>query len=169
MKKINHQILIERLKKNGWSPVPYKHHPEHIKKAIKAAKFRPAAKQCFLNAQRLVLMQHEVPLTYVEGIVANPRINVPFTHAWVKDEEGVCHDVTIGNMYPVLYCQEYSKESVWETVLNTEFAYPINEYDLDLRYKAIMLGLDVAAPKEVIEESLRKRFEYLNSLNDLNI
>ncbi len=141
MSVISWQTVIERLKKNGWCPVPYKHHPEHIKKAIKSAKFRPAAKQCFLNAQRLVLMQEEVPLTYVEGIVLNPRTNVPFTHAWVKDEEGVCHDVTIGKLYPVLYCQEYSKESVWETVLNTEFAYPINEYDLDTRYKAILLEL----------------------------
>jgi hypothetical protein len=169
MKKINHQILIERLKKNGWSPVNWSHHPEHIKIAIKAANFRPAAKSCFANAQKLVINQNEVKLTYVEGIVLNPRINIPFTHAWVKDQEGVYHDITIGEMYPILYSKEYSSYEVLDEVINTEVWNPINEYDLDLRYRAIMLGLDVAAPKEVIEESLRKRFEYLNSLNDLNI
>lgn len=84
---------IDRFLKNGWCPLPWKHHPPHIKAAIKAARMVPKMKGCFENSQRLVLSNPS--LAYVEGWIQAPSFPIPIEHAWVEDEEGRPYDVTL--------------------------------------------------------------------------
>lgn len=84
---------IDRYLKYGWCPLPWKHHPPHIKAAIKAARMVPKMKGCFENSQRLILA--DPSLTYVEGWIQSPALPIPIEHAWVMDAEGRHHDVTL--------------------------------------------------------------------------
>jgi hypothetical protein len=152
----NSKSVIQKLLNNGWCPVSYKHQPEHIKIAIKAANFRPAAKQCFSNAQKLVLMQHKVKLTYVEGIVSSV---IPILHAWVKDEENVYHDITLGKMYPVLYYQEYSKDHIHSNIVKTQMFSPIDENNLSLVQTAIIMGLNPYESKESLKKQIFEKMQ----------
>lgn len=92
--------VIRTITRNGWAPAPYAHRALHIRDAIRAACIRPAVKQCYANAQRLVLGQQAVPLRYVEGVVMSI---IPIEHAWVMDAAGVEHDVTLEVLPEVLW------------------------------------------------------------------
>lgn len=85
---------IAHYHRRGWCPVPWAHHPPHVRAAIRAVGFRPGMKACFANAARVTLGQRAVPLTYVEGWVT-ARLPIPFEHAWVEDADGVAHDLTL--------------------------------------------------------------------------
>lgn len=58
---------IESYLRRGWCPVAWKHHPPHVRAAIREARMVPKLKGCFENAQKLVLRVPE--FTYVEGWV----------------------------------------------------------------------------------------------------
>lgn len=76
---------IERLRRNGWAPVRWAHHPEAIKELIRDAGFRPRAKGCYTNCGKLILAcrlsEYEPDLMYCEGVLHRGEIGVP--HAWV--------------------------------------------------------------------------------------
>lgn len=73
---------------------------EDVWRALRAAGVRPQPKQCYANAARVVALQREVDLFYVEGLVN--REGHVFHHAWVRTADGVDHDVTLrGDVVPV--------------------------------------------------------------------
>jgi hypothetical protein len=152
--------VYNSLMNNGWYPVPYKHHPEHIKKAIKLSHFRPQAKQCFANSQRLVLLQykHIIRLRYVEGIVQSI---IPIQHAWVMDEDDNFYDITL-NPAPTPLCYKvYSLEDVQKNVLCGHYK-PINENWLNLMQQAVMFGFNLDIPEQEVKDKIKERFSFLN-------
>ena len=78
-----------RYMRSGWFPVTYAHWPPRLKSLLRAGRWVPQGKQCFANAQRLVLdndlARAGLDLRYVEGVVRTGHgIPLPFQHAWVE-------------------------------------------------------------------------------------
>jgi hypothetical protein len=119
---------IRQYMRNGWSPIPYAHHPAHIRQAIRAARIRPKMKACFENCIRLVLQQKDVPLTYCEGFVSTAHVPFPIEHAWLKDEHGVTRDITLSpDRNPVVLAhREYTPAEVRVGICQTRVFGPIN-------------------------------------------
>lgn len=98
--------------KQGWCPVPWAHHPQPIKDAIREMRFRPQIKQCWANCQRLFLGN----LSYNLGLElelwegwATPMI--PIAHCWLKFE-GEILDLTLPPRdTPVEYGPAYRVEA----------------------------------------------------------
>ncbi len=149
MKSIN-QVLDE-LNRNGWSPVSYKHHPHHIKTAIKTSRLRPAAKQCFANSQKCVAAQEVVELKYAEGIVLTD-IGFPIVHAWVVDADGIDHDLTL-NPKPKIICKKiYDKHEVRKKLIETKFYSNLDAEWCHFMHLAVQLNLPIDLPFEKIQE-----------------
>lgn len=73
---------------------------EDIQRALREASIRPQPKDCYRNAGRLVAMQSEVELFYVEGVVSSDGVSL--AHAWVRTADGVDHDITLrGEVKPL--------------------------------------------------------------------
>ena len=79
--------FVIQYRKNGWVPVKWSHHPEHIKNAIKAVKFRPQAKQCFANSQKL-----DETSTNNSNAASNPKKLVTITCIKGKSKKLVTGD-----------------------------------------------------------------------------
>ena len=162
--------VFNKLMKNGWCPVPYKHHPKHIKESIKAANFRPQAKQCFANSQRIV-MQNLHKLRYAEGIVVT-SIGLPITHAWVVDENDVHHDITLSIMPKVLCCKIYEKTDVIASILsNRKYFTPINDEWLNIVQTAIFYNINTdGLSTEQIKDEILKASNYVqNKLKSVGV
>lgn len=157
---------INSFVKKGWCPVPYGHHPNHIKQAIKLAGFRPQMKCCHANAQKLITNQNKINLRYVEGIVAGM---IPIQHAWVIDENDQFHDITLNPMPQVICYKIYSKIDVIENMAKTNMYTFIDHHWLDIMKEAVLLGLDTSLSTDVIAEKIIQirnfQIEKLNSLN----
>ena len=82
----------------GRSPARWAHHPERVREAVRRARFRPMAKECFSTAQRLVLLGGDDGIGYVEGYVS--RI-IPIHHAW-NTLDGEPFDLTLEVLAPAL-------------------------------------------------------------------
>ena len=143
--------FLDELNRNGWSPVSYKHHPHHIKTAIKISRLRPAAKQCFANSQKCVALQEVIELKYAEGIVLTD-IGYPLVHAWVVDADGVDHDLTL-NPIPKILCKKiYDKHQVRKKMIET------GRYDkMDMEWCnymniAVQMNIPLDLPYEKIME-----------------
>lgn len=141
--------IFNQLMRNGWSPVPYKHHPTHVKEAIRKAKFRPQAKECFRNAQRIVSNWHNANrFRYVEGIVASI---IPIVHAWVIDEHDVHHDITL-NPAPEILCHKiYSRDQVIANMAKTSSFTTLDDEWLNYMQAAVFIGIDLKLPFEQIK------------------
>jgi hypothetical protein len=111
--------LVRMYFQNGWAPIPYAHHPPHIRQAIRAARMRPKMKGCFENCIRLMLQQHEVPLTYCEGWVTTANVPFPIDHAWLKDADGKMVDVTLNPAATPILFQEFTVAQVREGILRS--------------------------------------------------
>jgi len=113
---------IGQYMRNGWAPVPYAHHPPHIRRAIREARMRPKMKSCFENCIRLICQQQIVPLTYCEGWVSTAHVPFPIEHAWLKDEHGEVVDVTLGaeRGAVILAHREYTPAEVRQGILKTQ-------------------------------------------------
>lgn len=153
--------------KKGWCPVPYSHHPTHIKEAIKLANFKPQMKCCHANAQKLITNQNKINLRYVEGIVAN---FIPIQHAWVIDEQDQFHDITLNPMPKVICYKIYSKLDVMENILKTQMYTFIDYHWLNVMNEAVLLGLDTnLSTDETVEKILQIRNSQIEKLNSLNL
>ena len=162
--------VFNKLMKNGWCPVPYKHHPKHIKESIKAANFRPQAKQCFANAQRVV-MQNLHKLRYAEGIVVT-TIGIPIPHAWIVDENDIHHDITLSIMPKVLCCKIYEKTDVIASILsNRKYFTPINDEWLNIVQTAIFYNINTdGLSTEQIKDEILKASNYVqNKLKSVGV
>src|SRR5262245_27464786 len=53
---------------SGHLQVPWRHHPPEVRAAIRRAGFRPMARQCYANSQRL-LLYGELDVEYWEVVV----------------------------------------------------------------------------------------------------
>lgn len=164
---MNNHNKINCFMKKGWCPVPYKHHPIHIKTAIKAANFKPQMKCCHANAQKLILMQNKVNLQYVEGIVASI---VPIKHAWVIDENNQHHDITSNPALKPICYKVYSKQDLITNINETRMFTFVNDEWLDLMQQAIFLGIDFNLPIEEIHKQIiaRRKFMYEKKQSFLN-
>ena len=143
---------IDRLRKNGWAPVPWSHHPDDIKDLIREAGFRPAAKACYTNCGKLVLAarlsQYEPDVVYCEGTFhRDETIAVP--HAWLR-YCGRIVDLTIVDGTAEQYEQRLEltpaevAERCHETGRFGPFAGPDPNVEALARYNAILarnLGL----------------------------
>ena len=120
---------IAQYMRNGWAPVPYAHHPPHIRLAIREARMRPKMKCCFENCIRLICQQQVVPLTYCEGWVSTAHVPFPIEHAWLKDEHGTVVDVTISESRKavILAHREYTPAEVRVGILKTQVYGPIDK------------------------------------------
>lgn len=127
-KKDDTDRRIAQYMRNGWAPVPFAHHPPHIRLAIRAARMRPKMKCCFENCIRLICQQQVVPLTYCEGFVSTAHVPFPIEHAWLKDEHGVVIDVTLGaeRGVVILAHREYTPAAVRTGILRTRVFEPID-------------------------------------------
>lgn len=156
-KKIN--IFVEK----GWCPIPYKHHPAHIKQAIKLANFKPQMKCCHANAQKLITNQNKFNFRYVEGIVASA---LPIQHAWVIDENDQFHDLTINPMPKVICHKIYSKLDVIENMTKTNMYTFIDQHWLNIMQSAALLGLDINLPtNQLVEKIIQVREFQIEKLN----
>ena len=154
--------IIEQYKKNGWAPVPFNHQPEKVKRAIKLARFRPAIKQCFANSQKLILNQHEVQFTYVEGIVEGV---IPFAHAWLElDGERI--DVTLPDKPRILASYEVSNEKVLISVLKNKAYGPIYAERLNIIQTAILLNIPVTEDYDALKKSIDDVYKRLSDRNN---
>lgn len=151
--------VLDRLSRNGWSPVPFKHHPDHVKNAIKQCNFRPKAKNCFSNAQKLVIGSLNHNFRYVEGIIASV---IPIVHAWVIDENDVHHDITICPAPTIICYKIYHLHQVAENMARTQHFTSINEHWLETMRFAHMFGIDIKLPFAEIEGKIKERWSYLN-------
>jgi len=150
--------IFDKLMKNGWCPVPYKHHPKHIKESIRVANFRPQAKQCFANAQRIV-MQNLHKLRYAEGIVVT-SIGLPISHAWVVDENDVHHDITLSSMPKIMCFKIYEKTDVLNNIISqNKYFTPIDQEWLDIVQTAVSCNIKVDdLSTEQIKDEVSKTF-----------
>ena len=83
----------------GRSPARWAHHPERVREAVRRARFRPMAKECFSTSQRLVIAGGDGGIGYVEGYVS--RHGAPIHHAW-NTLDGEPFDLTLEVLAPVL-------------------------------------------------------------------
>ncbi len=153
--------IFDKLMKNGWCPVPYKHHPKHIKESIRVANFRPQAKQCFANAQRIV-MQNLHKLRYAEGIVVT-SIGLPISHAWVVDENDVHHDITLSSVPKIMCFKIYEKIDVLTNIISqNKYFTPINQEWLNVVHMAVLYNIKVDDLSiEQIKDEVTKTIEKL--------
>lgn len=153
--------IYDQLMKNGWSPVPYKHLPYHLKETIKKANFRPQAKQCFRNSQRIVSNWHNVHgFRYVEGIV---KSSIPIIHSWVIDKDGTHYDVTL-NPEPEILCYKiYDRDAVIKNMSKTLHFCPINYEWLNLMQTAVSLGIDPKTPLKEVKKQIKDVYKKINS------
>ena len=161
---------FDKLMKNGWCPVPYKHHPKHIKESIRAANFRPQAKQCFANAQRIV-MQNLHKLRYAEGIVVT-SIGLPIVHAWVVDENDVHHDITLSSMPKIMCFKIYEKTDVHNNIISqNKYFTTIDQEWLDVVRTAVSCNIKVDdLSTEQIKDEVSKTLQRLcNRQSSLNL
>ena len=151
--------IFNQLVRNGWSPVPYRHHPNHVKQAIKKANFRPQAKECFRNAQKIVSSWHNINnFRYVEGIVASI---IPIAHAWIIDEHDVHHDITL-NPAPKILCHKiYSRDQVIINMAKTSSFTTLDDQWLNCMQSAVLFGINLTLPFEQIKDMI---VEHHNSL-----
>jgi len=162
--------VFNKLMKNGWCPVPYKHHPKHIKESIKAANFRPQAKQCFANSQRIV-MQNLHKLRYAEGIVVT-SLGLPISHAWVVDENDVHHDITLSSMPQIMCFKIYEKLDVLTNIISkNKYFTPINDEWLNIVQTAIFYNINTdGLSTEQIKDEILKASNYLqNKLKSVGV
>jgi hypothetical protein len=135
--------VIQIYNRQGWYPVPWRHHPPEIRALIRALGFRPQLKGCYMNSQRLFVgnlhLATGLDLEYREGWV---QTIIPIQHSWLLykgeildltlDSHGVqylesvgiplarvlAHMVRTGNYGPVLSEQEYYEigpfRGLWE-------------------------------------------------------
>jgi len=153
--------IFDQFIKNGWIPVSYKHHPEHIKEAISLANFRPQIKQCFSNCQKIVVNQNKHKLRYVEGIVASM---IPIEHAWIIDENDVFHDITLNPAPKILCYKVYSLKEVVENMHKTGCYTTLDQNYLNIMNRAILFGIDINLPFQEIEKQVFKNFETLSNM-----
>ena len=87
---------IDRIRRLGWAPVRWSHHPPAIKALIREARFSPRAKDCYSNCGKVILAsigtEHEAELTYVEGVLKRPPVAV--SHCWLH-YRGQLVDLTV--------------------------------------------------------------------------
>lgn len=87
MMNYNAERTIDRLRKNGWAPVRWAHHPDAIRELIHEAGFRPAAKACYTNCGKLILAcrfgPYECDLVYCEGVFHRDDV-IAVPHAWLR-------------------------------------------------------------------------------------
>jgi|AntDeeMinimDraft_6_1070357.scaffolds.fasta_scaffold06662_4 hypothetical protein len=92
---MNDEERFDHYVKHGWCPVPWKHHPEPIKEALRGMGWKPQLKQCFYNSQRFLVtarqMGLDLDLEYHEGYA---QTLIPFEHAWLV-YEGEVLDLTL--------------------------------------------------------------------------
>jgi hypothetical protein len=74
---------LEIFDARGYCVLPSGRHPPEVRKALKQTRMRCLMKECFKNCQRLLLGEHELRLTYVEGWAAREHIGYWFEHAWL--------------------------------------------------------------------------------------
>lgn len=143
---------IRQYVRNGWSPVPYAHHPAHIRQAIRAAGIRPKMKACFENCIRLMLQQRVVRLTYCEGFVSTAYVPFPIEHAWLKDEHGTVVDVTLSpDRAPVVIShREYTLAEVREGVSKTGVYGPVNPEWFLQAHAEVWRKLTVIEPADLV-------------------
>lgn len=152
---------LAKYNKNGWLPVPYNHHPEPVRRAIKAAHLRPAMKQCYQNSQRLMVCQNEVKFKYYEGLVGSI---IPLQHAWLE-LDGKIVDVTLDKPLEVLARYECSAEEIRLHMIQTRTYGPVHEDRLAMLQTAVMFGITVTDDYEEVEKQVRGRLGLLRGLD----
>jgi hypothetical protein len=153
---------LENIAKIGWSPVSYSHHPAHIKQAIRASGLRPATKQCYANSQKAVVCQAIVNLEYAEGIVFTDG-GFYISHAWVVDEKGGHHDLTLNPMPKIICHKTYSSEEVRKEVIKSGVYDPMNWKWLEVMLMAVKMNLPIDLPFEIIEKNIEDRINKIGS------
>lgn len=153
--------IFNQLMRNGWSPVPYKHHPIHVKQAIRKANFRPQAKECFRNAQRIVSNWHNYTFRYVEGIVESM---IPIVHAWIIDEQDVHHDITLNPAPNILCYKIYDRTQVIDNMARTSSFTCLDDQWLNYMQSAVMFGFDLNLPFEEIKNKIMEHHDRLSTM-----
>lgn len=146
---IDNQDKIYKIR--GWYPLPMSHLSAHVREAIKIGRFRLQFKRCYRNAKKLVLQNRalekftmpKIPFTYCEGIVESNGYF--FAHGWVRDVDGIHHEVTMKKSPKIIMHNEYDFWDVLENVGNSEIDdlyWDVIEPDLIDRYE-LAHGLEV--------------------------
>jgi len=123
---------IEIYTRMGWCPIPYAHHPEEIKHAIREMHMRPKMKECYMNCQKLYVFDNTIPdedIEYHEGWV---ETIIPLQHAWLK-WKGQIVDLTLNsNEKDIKYLKSnaYTRQEVRAAVVKHGVWCPVDEYKL---------------------------------------
>ena len=112
---------LQVLKRQGWCPVPYRHHPKPIKDAIRCLRFRPQLKQCYRNAQLLFLSSKDLglDLKYMEGWCVQTEVGLPFEHAWLIWQGQIVDLTLMSHEYEYQFSVESSVEEVREFLVRS--------------------------------------------------
>lgn len=122
--------VYESIRRNGWCPALWKHHPQEIKDAIKAMGFRPQVKECFRNCQKFVLMNEMLGLgldvEYHEGWIL---ATIPMEHAWLV-YKGELLDLTLSADRDIQYLDStgHDFEDVRDSCIRTGMFKPVDDY-----------------------------------------
>lgn len=120
---------IDSFIRNGWYPVPYRHHPKPIKEALREIGMRPQMKQCFANCQRFITQVDWLELEYHEGYATSL---IAFPHGWLV-WEGQRIDLTL-DIDDCVYHESiaYTQEEVLINVVQTGLYTVIDPRALEL-------------------------------------
>lgn len=101
---------------NGWCPVTWAHHPNFVRDALRALRFRPKLKECFNNSQQFceaaVRPELGLEIKYFEGYAQSSLL--PIQHAWLE-VNGQHVDLTAlhPTTLPPINYNEYPADYAW--------------------------------------------------------
>jgi hypothetical protein len=110
-----------------------------------------------------VVCQALVNLEYAEGIVVT-EMRIPISHAWVVDEKGEHHDLTLNPMPKIICHKTYSSEEVRKEMIKNGIYDPMNYEWLEVMLMAVKMNLPIDLPFETIKKNIEDRFNHINSL-----
>lgn len=150
--------VVEQYNKNGWVPVPYQNQDARVREAIKAARFRPAIKQCFANSQRLLTQQTLYEFEYVEGIIESV---IPIQHAWLE-LDGQRVDVTLPHLPNIVCSYKVPKDQVYLNMIKTKAYGPVMWERLAVLQNLTMVGKSTYGSDEELRERWNEVLQQLN-------
>lgn len=115
--------------RRGWAPARYRHLQPELRALIRQCGFRPGMKECFANAQRIMLDALGTPLAkrlrYHEGIVLS--VGMPILHAWLT-LDGAIQDPTLNKpASDYLASNTYSAAKIHRQMVLTKHWRPLDE------------------------------------------
>jgi hypothetical protein len=156
-KPLTTERKVELYNRQGWCPVPWRHHAPEIRELIHMLGFRPQMKCCYMNSQRFVVGNYHkgagLDLEYREGWAIG--CIVPVQHAWLL-YKGEVLDLTLDSS-KTQYLQSCAVdvEEVLEHMIKTRVYGPVLTEE---QYQQISPWRDASRDLEILNRLLAEKF-----------